>query len=191
MATTAINTRNISYLSTKKSTGLNFDPAPYYAVIAALMLKYGKDYCFPTGETWLKLLHNHHNINHSMRTLWRRLKALELYDSIKRIRRIKKGSDGNPLFRSTIYRLKVKALIFLKKFGERFSVIQKWLDRTFTFREEKARTFVQAPKSGKPVQYSKESLLAQEMARQYERNEPPLPLEENLRRLSLLRKALS
>ena len=160
-------------------------------VILGMSRYFGKFYCYPTQLTILRHLEDDWGVHRSLRSLNRHLAWLENHEYIKRQRRTKSGEHGPKTFTSTLYKISQKTLFFFGKLKSWFNSLN-WNFKDFPFaRKAKAQAFAQASKSGKPVQYTKESLLAQEMARQYERNEPPLPLEENLRRFSMLKKALS
>ena len=75
----------------------------------------GKDYCWPSQEKIIEILDQVHQISISRRTLNYHLRALEDHGFIRRIRRIKRGKNGQIEFHSTLYCLLDKARKLLKK----------------------------------------------------------------------------
>jgi hypothetical protein len=89
-------------------------------------LKYKRPYAYPSQAHILRLLSQHHAIKISRRTLNRHLKVLELDRFFARIRRHKRGTDNQIIFRTTLYKLKKKFFQFagmLKAQGARFALL--------------------------------------------------------------------
>jgi len=96
--------------------------------LAALQMKYGKSYCFPTQYRLLELLKIHHKITISRRALNYALADLQEADLINRKRRIRKGSTGDMIFNSTLYFFKKAGYAFLnriKRFGSLITSVFK------------------------------------------------------------------
>lgn len=81
-------------------------------------LKYGKKYCYPSQGKIEQLLSRYHKFDISNRTLNRDLAFLVSDGYLKRVRRIKRMSDGKILFTSTLYKFKAKAYIWLNRIGK-------------------------------------------------------------------------
>lgn len=122
--------------------------------------KYNKLYCYPCQVKILELLNRYYNIKICRRQLNYYLKDLESQGYIKRIRRIKRDKSGRLLPLSTLYLLTRKALSFL---GKAYNTFKQLLRKAFS-------------PSGQAWRIVKSAVEIQE-------NEPPLPKEENLRRL--------
>jgi DNA-binding transcriptional ArsR family regulator len=86
--------------------------------------KYDKGYCYPTQNHIVHLVQKYEKISMSRRTLCRVLKKLEEQGYIKRQRRHTHRSDGSLWLRSTLYRLKKRAYIFL---GQLRSLVSRLL----------------------------------------------------------------
>jgi len=74
-------------------------------------------YCFPCQLKIMDLLDRYHGYKISRRTLNRDLGWLEKNGFIKRIRRIRKGECGNPVFTSTLYKFTAKVFKWLDSLG--------------------------------------------------------------------------
>lgn len=90
--------------------------------LGSVSSKYERAYCYPSQETILRLLYEHHDIDISRRTLNRVLRWLEDNLFFKRTRRHRAGPNGRILFATTMYTLKKKLFI-------RLNSIKKWVDR--------------------------------------------------------------
>jgi len=99
-------------------------------VLFKVQKKYGKDYCWPSQFTILKLMEEYQGVKKSRSTLNRRLRVGEDNRLIIRRRRIKRDEYQGMLFKSTLYKITIKGLRLLSGFGidcrgeiERF---EKW-----------------------------------------------------------------
>jgi len=107
-------------------------------LIYELQEKYGKHYCFPSQIKICELLGRIYEINRSVRTANRWMRALEDQKLFKRVRRVRRGPTGNPVFSTTMYFLSLKGLKLLHKFGfDVWSRLQKYYDRLNSRRNHK------------------------------------------------------
>jgi len=91
---------------------------PILKAITYLIRMSSKKYCYPSQDTLLNLLNTHYGVKICRRTLNYHLRQLENRHFIKRVRRISRGPEGRPLFKSTLYFVKRKVFTWLKKQAE-------------------------------------------------------------------------
>lgn len=98
---------NISEVLNPKRDLQTFDKRIYEKIVDTLrgiQNKYGKNYCFPSQETILKLLRRNQQTIISRRTLNRHLRALDDMGVIQRIRRYKESANNKAkTFLTTAY----------------------------------------------------------------------------------------
>jgi hypothetical protein len=82
---------------------------------------HSKHYCYPSQAHILYLTRKYEKISMSRRTLNRVIKKLESEGYIERIRRHTKKRDGSLWLRSTLYKLKRKAYVWL-------GVLRRWVN---------------------------------------------------------------
>jgi len=88
--------------------------------------KHKKFYCFVSQKRLEELLKDFHRMAISNRTLNRDLRWLEDNRFISRLRRIRKGVDGKPLFTSTLYKFTGKLFNWLNSIGNRVKRLFSW-----------------------------------------------------------------
>jgi len=88
--------------------------------------KHKKFYCFVSQKRLEELLKDFHRMAISNRTLNRDLRWLEDNRFISRLRRIRKGVDGKPLFTSTLYKFTGKLFNWLNSIGSRVKRLFSW-----------------------------------------------------------------
>lgn len=80
----------------------------YFSVLdtlAGIAERHGKPYCYPSQLSIMRLLKDYHGLKLSRRTLNRWLFNLELAGYFKRVRRHRRGNNGEIIFKSTLYKL--------------------------------------------------------------------------------------
>lgn len=94
---------------------------------------YKKHYCFPSQLTLMRWLEAYYEIEISIATLNRWLRACEDLGFISRKRRIKRVRGQGMTFRSTMYFITMRGFHHLKRLGynviESFQRLYKWLNR--------------------------------------------------------------
>jgi len=88
--------------------------------------KHKKFYCFVSQKRLEELLRDFHKMVISNRTLNRDLRWLVDNGFISRLRRIRKGPDGKPLFTSTLYKFTGKLFNWLNSIGNRVKRLFSW-----------------------------------------------------------------
>ena len=91
---------------------------PVLKALTYLIKMSSKFYCYPSQEALLKILGEKYGLKISRRTLNYHLRALENDSYIKRVRRVSRGPDNRPKFKSTLYFVKKKVFAWLKKQAE-------------------------------------------------------------------------
>ncbi len=81
--------------------------------VAWLSKRREKGYCYPSQVALVKILCSTYNIKRCRRTLNYHLSDLERHGYIRRLRRTHEGENRQPVFASTLYALKKRALAFL------------------------------------------------------------------------------
>ena len=93
--------------------GLSHYQACIMQAIAWLSRRKEKGYCYPSQAALVKILSSTYNIKRCRRTLNYHLSDLERHGYIRRLRRTHEGENRQPVFASTLYALKKRALAFL------------------------------------------------------------------------------
>ena len=84
-------------------------------LLRGLMKHFGKSYCYPSQKKIVELLWKQHGVKISRRTLNRYLDDLERWNCISRIRRLRKGPDGEIQFFTTAYYILQRVVDNVKK----------------------------------------------------------------------------
>jgi len=92
--------------------------------LAGVALKYNKGYCYPSQAHIMYLVKKWHKISMSRSTLNRILDQMEDEGWFERVRRLRKGPNGKPLFATTLYKLKAKVFKYLGS-------LREWLGKFF------------------------------------------------------------
>lgn len=90
---------------------------PLLITFYRLNMKYGKDYCYPSQLTILKLLKKYHGLEKCRATLNLWLSVIEKEKYIIRKRRIRRDPKYGMVFKSTMYKITRKGYYFLVRFG--------------------------------------------------------------------------
>lgn len=90
---------------------------PVLSVIYGLSRYHGSHYCFPSQLTFIDLLMKRHDVQVSIATFNRWLRAVEDAGYLKRIRRIRRSRSGAMEFNSTLYHLTVRGYLLLARLG--------------------------------------------------------------------------
>ncbi len=94
-------------------SGLSHYQVCILQAVAWLSRHAGKGYCYPSQAALVKILTASYHIKRCRRTLNYELSDLERHGYIRRLRRTHEGENGQPVFASTLYALKKRALAFL------------------------------------------------------------------------------
>lgn len=114
---------------------------PIVNTIYQISKKYNKHYCFPSQITLQKILLKQYGIKRSISTINRWLRIVEDLGYIKRVRRIRKYSDGGYKFSTTLYFLKIKGLKKLKSLSyDVLQAIKKYYAKFTTAQGDKQAT---------------------------------------------------
>ena len=133
-------------------------------VISILIKKSRKKYCWPSQVSFLRLLRTYHKLKICRRTLNYHLKKLQEDQVISRLRRISRGSDGRPHFASTLYFIKKKAFIWMRKQAEFLQKIGFVLYKDMPGKIKGARSDSQAPgKVRRPMELDKTALAVKKV----------------------------
>ena len=105
--------------------------APVVNILFKITQKHDSHYCYPSQKTILKLLLEIYDISRSISTLNRWLRRLEDGRLFKRVRRIKRMPNNQIQFRSTMYFLTKRGMLFLNRLGyDVQSVLSKWYKKS-------------------------------------------------------------
>lgn len=103
---------------------------PILLCLLRISQKNGKDYCFPSQKTIIKLMRQFRTVDKSRATLNRWLRVIEDGKYLMRRRRIKKDPEGGMMFKSTLYKITIKGYYLLRSFGvnvyTEIKAFEKW-----------------------------------------------------------------
>lgn len=116
---------------------------PILLCLLRISQKNGKDYCFPSQETIIKLMKKFRTVDKSRPTLNRWLKVIEDGKYLIRRRRIKRDPQKGMIFKSTLYKITIKGYYLLRAFGVNVSTeikaYEKWKEETKPKKEGKEK----------------------------------------------------
>lgn len=104
---------------------------PILLTLLRIQQKHGKDYSWPGQLKICELMDFHHGIRKSRKTLCRWLRVIEDSKYLIRRRRIKRHPEYGMVFKSTLYKITIKGLRLLSRFGvdvsKEIAVYNAWL----------------------------------------------------------------
>ena len=90
---------------------------PILLTLLRIQQKNGKDYSWPGQLKICELMNRYHDIKKSRATLNRWMRVIEDCKYLKRKRRIKRHPEYGIVFKSTLYKITIKGLRMLSRFG--------------------------------------------------------------------------
>jgi len=124
---------------------------PILITLLAVSRKYESDYCFPSQEKIMELMGEHEKVGISRATLNRWLRVIDDLKFIKRKRRFKKNGNGGIIYNTTLYKITIKGLRMLAKFGvnvwKEITAFNKWSASIKPRREKKQKKEILAPEN--------------------------------------------
>lgn len=105
---------------------------PLLLTLVKIQRKNNKDYSFPTQLTILDIMEKYQGIKKSRATLCRWLRVIEDEKYVVRRRRIKRHPIYGLMFKSTLYKITIKGLRLLSRFGidvsKEIAAFKRWLE---------------------------------------------------------------
>jgi len=105
---------------------------PLLLTLVKIQRKYNKDYSWPSQLKLMELMDIRQNIRKSRATLNRWLRVIQDDKYLIRRRRIKKDPRYGLMFKSTLYKITIKGLRLLSRFGvdvsKEIAQYEKWLE---------------------------------------------------------------
>lgn len=105
---------------------------PLLLTLVKIQRKYKKDYSWPSQLKLLELMDMHQGIKKSRATLNRWLRVIQDDKYLNRRRRIKRHPRYGLMFKSTLYKITIKGLRLLSRFGvdvsKEIAQYEKWLE---------------------------------------------------------------
>jgi len=112
-----------------------------------------KKYCWPSQKRIQELVERYEKLGFSIRTLNRDLRWLEDNGYISRLRRIRVGDDGKPVFKSTLYKFKGKLFNYLYCLGNGIKSLFSFFRVPFWAKNQLTQEQVSSPKPAPGVEY--------------------------------------
>lgn len=105
--------------------------APVVNILYKTAQKYKSHYSYPSQKTILKILSEIYSISRSISTLNRWLRRLEDDNLFKRRRRIRRMPNKQIYFRSTMYFIRKKGMLWLNRLGyDVWAVLSVWYEKS-------------------------------------------------------------